>query len=245
MLPIIGLTTYGRTEEDFITTYYDSHFTLPDLYTDSVQRAGGIPLLIPPVQNISEATSLLSKLDGIIITGGTDIDPVHYAGNTQNPSLHPHDNERDSGELVLLKAALQMPQIPILCICRGAQLLNVVLGGTLYEHIPDVRAEDMHRSASGGWIVHEVTIEANSKLAHLMGTQIVHTYSGHHQALNQLGESLRITATASDEIIEAIEHTEHPWCVGVQWHPEKSAAEDVTQQQIFNALVKESSKVAL
>ena len=130
--------------------------------------------------------------------------------------------------------------LPTLCICRGMQLLNVVLGGSLHEHIPDLQAEDIHRSAEGGWIVQPLCALPSSKVATAMQSPQVATYSGHHQAVKSVAPNLQITATAPDGIIEALEHSEHPWLVGVQWHPECSAHEDLSQQRLFDALVEKA-----
>jgi putative glutamine amidotransferase len=238
MPPIIGLSTGGRIENDFASSYYDSFFYIPSLYIEAVRRAGGIPILIPP-DSANEAESLLHRLDGLIITGGADINPKHYGGNTQHPSLTKIDPERDNSEMALIHAWLNTNK-PMLCVCRGMQVLNVALGGTMHEHIPDVRENDIHRSADGLWAIHEVLVDENSLLAQVMGTNNVETYSGHHQAVKAIGQGLCIVAQAPDGIVEALAHEKHPWLIGVQWHPEKSAATDPTQQRIFDVLAQQA-----
>jgi len=133
--------------------------------------------------------------------------------------------------------AYEMKDKPVLCICRGMQVLNVALGGTLHAHIPDIREQDIHRSKEGLWTLHDCNVKVNSELAQIMGTENVNTYSGHHQAVNQVADHLQEVATAPDGIIEAVMAPDHPWLVGVQWHPEKSAATDPTQQGLFDAVV--------
>jgi putative glutamine amidotransferase len=145
--------------------------------------------------------------------------------------------DRDASEIGLLRELSGSSPKPALCICRGMQILNVALGGTLYEHIPDVRDEDIHRAAAGGWIVQEVQVAAGSMLAGVMGVDEVATYSGHHQAVKDLGRDLVVVARAADGLPEALELPEHPWLVAVQWHPEKSAETDPSQQRIFDELV--------
>ena len=122
------------------------------------------------------------------------------------------------------------------------QVANVALGGTLHEHIPDVVNADIHRGEDKGWTVQPLQADSESLVAEVMGATDIATYSGHHQALDRLGDGLRVTATAKDGIIEAVELPEHPWFVCVQWHPEVTAAEDLTQQRIFEALVCEAQR---
>jgi putative glutamine amidotransferase len=240
MPPIIGLSTGGRIENDFASDYYDSFFYIPSLYIEAVRRAGGIPVLLPP-DSSDGTTALLSRLDGLIITGGADIDPRHYNGNTQHPDLTKIDHERDNSEMALIRLCLETEK-PMLCVCRGMQVLNVALAGTMHEHIPDVREKDIHRSADGLWAIHEVLVDENSLLAKVMGTNQVETYSGHHQAVKAIGQGLCVIAQAPDGIVEALTHEKHPWVLAVQWHPEKSAATDPSQQALFDALVQKAAQ---
>lgn len=236
MPSIIGLTTYGYREKNTISAFYDRHYAIPKEYVDSVARAGGIPILIPPNDNDWQA--LWPMLDGIIVTGGTDIAPQQYNGDVQNSKIQNTAPERDAAEIALIQHAIATKDKPILCICRGMQVLNVALGGTLHAHIPDIREQDIHRNEEGLWTLHDCYIEADSQLARIMGTDCVNTYSGHHQAVNHVAEGLQIVASAPDGIIEALTYPEHPWLMGVQWHPEKSAATDPTQQRLFDELGK-------
>ncbi|MEO0598162.1 MAG: gamma-glutamyl-gamma-aminobutyrate hydrolase family protein, partial [Chloroflexota bacterium] len=130
---------------------------------------------------------------------------------------------------------------PMLCVCRGMQVLNVAMGGTMTEHIPDIQPDDMHRADNGFWATHDIDVDGDSALATIMDANTVNTYSGHHQAVKTIGNGLRVVATAADGIIEGLELETHPWAIGVQWHPEKSAAEDTTQQKLFDALVAQAS----
>lgn len=236
MKPIIGLTTYGYRENQFASAYYDHHYALPQEYVDSVKRAGGEPLLIPP--NGIDEEALLSVMDGIIVTGGTDVSPVHYQGDISNGKILNPDLERDATEIALIRQIMTRKNIPVLCICRGMQILNVALGGTLHIHIPDIRETDIHRDTDEGWILHECIVQPGNPLARIMGANRVNTFSGHHQAVDKVAEGLDVAAEAPDGIVEALIARDHPWLIGVQWHPEKSTASDPTQQRLFDELVK-------
>ncbi len=235
---IIGITTGGRSEGYIRSRHYKEFYSVPALYVDAVRRAGGIPLLLPPGE--SEWERLLPTLDGVIITGGTDIDPAEYGGDRGNPHLLPADQERDRYELALARRLLDERETPLLCVCRGLQVLNVAAGGTLHEHIPDIRAEDIHRNEAGLWAMQEVHVESDSLTASVMGLTMLRASSGHHQAVKDLGAGLRVVASAADGIIEALELPGHPWLIAVQWHPEVTAARDPSQQALFDALVEKA-----
>lgn len=236
--PVIGITTGGRTEGYVASKHYSEFYSSPAKYIDSVRRAGGLPLLIPVGENDWEQT--LELLDGVIITGGTDIDPTEYHGNTAHPNLHPADHERDTADLSLARYLVDEKQTPLLCICRGLQVLNVACGGTLHEHLPDVIDIDIHRSPEGIWATQQVHIDEDSLVAHVMETSEVITTSGHHQAVKTPGKNLKIVGRAPDGIVEALEMPDHPWLIAVQWHPEVTAHDDETQQRIFDALVEQA-----
>lgn len=238
--PVIGITTGGRSQVYVISRHYDAFYSTPALYVDAVRRAGGIPFLLPPVE--TEWESVLRLLDGVVITGGTDIDPAEYQGDRQHPHLLPVDRERDRGELSLARQLMAEKATPLLCICRGMQVLNVAAGGNLHEHIPDIRGTDIHRSAAGIWTQQAVSVAAGSLLAEVMGTTSVTTQSGHHQAVKDLGAGLHVVGTAADGIIEALEMPDYAWLIAVQWHPEVTAAQDATQQALFDALVEKAGQ---
>lgn len=232
--PVIGITSGGRSEGYIRSRHYTEFYSTPAPYVDAVRRAGGVALLIPPGEAWEE---VLPLLHGIVVTGGTDIDPARYGGDPLHPHILPVDCERDDSELDLARHLLAVREMPILCICRGLQVLNVAAGGTLYEHIPDVHELDIHRDEAGLWAMQDVHVEADSLIAEVMGVTKLATSSGHHQAIRDLGEGLRVAAIAEDGIIEAVEASGHPWLVAVQWHPEVTASQDASQQALFDALV--------
>ena len=235
MKPIIGLTTYGRNEPIIRSIHYDAYYAAPALYIDAVRRAGGVPVLLPPGE--PDWRAALAMIDAAIIIGGADVGPTCYQGDPQHPSLTTIDPERDQSELILMQYLARQSRLPTLCICRGMQVLNVALGGSLHPHIPDIRTTDIHRNSEGGWTVQPVSVIPGSRLAEIMQATSVRTYSGHHQAIDRVAPGLTIVATAPDGIIEAFEMPDHPWLVAVQWHPEMSAEQDPTQQHIFDALI--------
>ena len=236
--PVIGITTGGRSEGYISSRHYDEYFSVPAPYVDAVRRAGGLPLLIAPGEK--DWAPVLPLLAGVIVTGGTDIDPAEYGGDRWNPHLLPADAERDCSELGLVRRLLAEREMPLLCICRGLQVLNVAAGGTLHEHIPDIRDADIHRNEAGLWAMQAVQVERDSLLAAVMGLTALRTSSGHHQAVKDVAPGLRVTASAADGIIEALELPGHPWLIAVQWHPEVTAARDPSQQALFDALVEKA-----
>lgn len=226
MATLIGITTYGRDE--------DNRFPLPGEYVDSVRRAGGVPLLIPPGD--VEPAALLSRVDGLLLAGGGDLDPTHYRGRA-HATIYMTDAERDSSELDLARAVVEQG-FPTLCICRGIQILNVALGGTLYEHLPDVVGDAInHRLPPREPTPHAVSIRSETRLHSIVGEREIVAASWHHQAIRDLAPGLEVSADAADGTIEAVEMEEHPWLLAVQWHPELTAHKDQTQQRLFDAFV--------
>ncbi len=224
--PLIGITTYGRNHED--------EFTLPAVYVEAVRRAGGIPVLIPPGE--PRLDDLLAVLDGLILSGGGDLDPSHY-NSPGHPTIYMLDAERDATELDLARK-VAASGAPTLCICRGLQVLNVALGGTLVEHLPDaVDGTIVHRQEPDEPTAHTLTILPETQLAAMLQSGPIHGISWHHQAIRTVASSLTIAAQADDGTIEAVEAPDHPWLIAVQWHPEMSAASDPRQQQLFDAFI--------
>ncbi|MCP2041208.1 putative glutamine amidotransferase [Neisseria sp. HSC-16F19] len=207
----------------------------PELYIAAVVRAGGAPVLLPGYSH-DGIDAWLEAVDGVVLIGGGDINPAHYGGDAQHPTLYGMSEARDATELALCRALLQH-KVPTLAICRGLQVINTVLGGSLHVHLPDVVGEQvLHRSPERTPIPHGVEIDAGSRLAGLLGTQVT-TASFHHQAIDRLGQGMKAVAWAPDGVIEAVELADQEQLVMVQWHPEITATEDGTQQGLFNWLV--------
>ncbi len=235
MKPVIGITTYDRNEKPVINQAFDQHFASPALYTDAIRRAGGVPVLLPTGEEFPERW--LSALDGIVLTGGADICPSHYSGNTDHPAMGAVHQMRDTAEIALTRDLLAHGALPALFICRGMQVLNVTLGGALYEDLGDIGTGDIHKSPETYWVRQPVDVTSGSQLDLIVKKSSLTTMSGHHQGIKTLGQKLSIAAVASDGIVEAVEVNGHPFALGVQWHPEASAATDPDQQAIFDAFV--------
>ena len=233
-LPVIGLTTYLERAKTGVWDVPASF--LPQVYFDAVEKAGGIAVLLPP-QAVSDAIAdrLLDSLDGLILTGGKDIEPSRY-GQEAHPETDEPRPDRDAWEDTLLRRAIER-EIPFLGICRGAQMLNVARGGTLHQHLPDVIGDRRYQAGEGVFNHVEVSVEQDSRLAGLLSDTIdVPVY--HHQAIDTLGDGLVVTARTPDGTIEAVELDSVPFGVAVQWHPEESR-EDI---RLFAGLVEAASK---
>lgn len=225
-LPVIGITTFGQNEYG----NYCSHHA----YVEAVRFAGGLPVLLPPGE--PDPAAILNVVDGLIFTGGGDIDPATYNGDL-HPTIARVDPQRDAFELTLARLVLNT-DIPVLGICRGLEVLVVTSGGTLVSHIPDEYGEVVeHTKDRIHTSEHRVQIMPESRLATMIGTTEATIVSWHHQAASTVPPGWRVTAYAADGLIEALEHEHHPWAIAVQWHPELSL-NDPLQQRLFQALVK-------
>lgn len=201
------------------------------LYADAVQRAGGMPVFVPPTDDSGLISATIDRCEAMVLLGGGDVDPAKY-GRTENARLYSVDPALDDFEMVAVRRAIER-DIPILAICRGHQLLNVALGGTLIQHIATA---EHHRDA-----IHHVDVVPDSRIAVAMGTMSPAVHCFHHQAIENVAEALRVVAVHPDGTIEAVEHREASWIVGVQWHPEDNAAEDASQQALFDELVRRAA----
>jgi gamma-glutamyl-gamma-aminobutyrate hydrolase PuuD len=229
MKPLIGITTYVEAAR---WGYWELEAALiPSDYVRSVENAGGRALLVPPSDDAVEET--LEALDGIVFTGGSDIDPAEY-GENAHPETFGIRADRDASELALMRAALER-DMPVLGICRGIQVLNVVRGGNLHQHLPDLVGHERHKhDPPGVFVDHEVAIDPDTRLASILGdTHGVKSH--HHQGLKELGEGLVEAARADDGTVEAIEDPSRRFALGVLWHPE--AGEN---KRLFEALVEEA-----
>jgi gamma-glutamyl-gamma-aminobutyrate hydrolase PuuD len=228
MRPVIGITSYAQDARWGV--WHLPAALVPLAYVDSVERAGGRALLVPPAEEDVEET--LDALDGIVFSGGADVDPAHY-GAEAHPETDTPQTRRDAGELALLRAALER-DMPTLAICRGFQLLNVARGGDLVQHLPDEVGNDVHKQVPGVFAVHPVEVLDGSRLGAIVGST-PHVTSHHHQALGRVGKGLVESAWAADGTLEAVEDPAQRFVVGVQWHPE--AGEDAA---LFAALVEQA-----
>jgi putative glutamine amidotransferase len=202
-------------------------------YPKAVAAVGGLPV---ELTRDADPVEMVGRLDGLVITGGADPDPALY-GAEPDPSLGEIEPARDRWELALIRAALER-RLPMLCVCRGAQLLNVALGGSLVQHLESVGHAGWHTPRTDR--CHTVRVTTGSRANALYGDEIV-TNSLHHQAVDRLGAGVRVTATAHDGVVEAIELDEHPQVFAVQWHPEMLDGEP---DPAFRWLVAEASTFA-
>jgi gamma-glutamyl-gamma-aminobutyrate hydrolase PuuD len=229
MRPLIGITTYAEPQVSWGNWSVPSA-VVPLSYVDVVERAGGRPLLVPPVEDGVEET--LDALDGIIFSGGNDLDPEAY-GAEPHPETRGTKPQRDRSELALLTAALAR-DMPVLAVCRGSQVLNVARGGDIVQHLPEVLGSEAHRETPGVFSDHGVRVAPGSRLAGVLGEQAP-VKSHHHQGYGRVGDGLREVAWADDGTVEALEDPSKRFAVGVLWHPEEG--EDGS---LFEALVAEA-----
>ena len=211
--PIVGITTYG--ERAAYGVWDHDAVLLPRTYPDAVVAAGGVPVLLPPRVEVASA---VDRLDAVVLAGGPDLDPVCY-GATPDPRTGTPRPERDSAEFAVLGRALALDR-PVLAVCRGMQVLNVALGGTLVQHLPDAVGHAEHNPRPGVFGRTAVTLDPGSRAAAALGGTVT-GQCHHHQAIDQLADRLVITGRAGDGTIEAVERPGLPWVLGVQWHPEQ------------------------
>jgi putative glutamine amidotransferase len=226
--PLIGITTYAQ--EASWGVWRLPAALVPLDYVTAIERAGGRPILVPPSEEAVAET--LEALDGIVFSGGADVDPSLY-GAEPHPETDTPQARRDAGELALLRAALER-DLPTLAVCRGFQLLNVVRGGDLRQHLPEELGHDDHKQVPGTFVEHPVEVKDGTRLATLIGARSDVT-SHHHQGIGRIGEGLVETAWAKDGTLEAVEDPSQRFALGVQWHPE--AQED---RALFEGLVEEA-----
>jgi putative glutamine amidotransferase len=223
MFPIIGITVDATRDPGDART--GGLLKLNWNYAEAVAEAGGVPILIPPMADMKAIAKIL---DGWLIPGGYDIDAKHF-GEENHPKVELMPPGRFEGEQKLIEYL--EADVPVLGICYGCQFLNVARGGGLVQHLPDVVN---HESHTGGTL-ESYAIE-ESKLQAAVGTETVEGKSYHHQAVGRLGENLKVVATAGDGTVEAIEATDRPWMIGVQWHPERTKS-DPAMKRLFEDFI--------
>lgn len=233
---MLGLTTYLEQAQTGVWDVRASF--LPHIYFEGVALAGGIAVLLPPQPvNHEIAAQVLDRLDGLVITGGKDVDPARY-GHRPHPATDEPRHDRDAWEFALLAGALRRA-MPVLGICRGAQVLNVAMGGTLHQHVPDVVGHTRHQPGNAVFSTTTVHTVAGTRLAALIGPS-TDAECYHHQAIAQLGDGLTISARSADGIIEAVETAGDAFALAVQWHPE----ERLDDLRLFAAVVEAADAFA-
>lgn len=229
--PLVAIPTYhlaaGR-----VLDWARGGYAVPEGYVSGLRRAGARPVLLPPTA-AEGPDDALEPFDGLLLAGGGDVEPSRYGAGDPHPSVYGIDRERDEAELVLVRAAVSRG-MPTFAICRGMQVLNVALGGTLHQHLPDLQGTDAHgHPTRDSSVLHDVKVAAGTRLALACGQEVLRCTSHHHQGVDRLGEGLTAVAWSGDGLVEGVELNGPAWVVGVQWHPEMTAGEDPNQQALF------------
>jgi putative glutamine amidotransferase len=213
-------------------------------YLDAVMRAGAEPVVLAP-QDLDHrsAMALLRRFDGLVLMGGSDVDPELF-GERPHPKTYGVNRENDEIEMALARAAIEL-ELPTLAICRGMQVANVALGGTLHQHLVDAGIDGLIEHGPPGFpappdgVLHEIQTEPGTRLAKALERELFVGASYHHQAVAEPADGFRVTALAADGVIEAMEH-EQGWFVGVQWHPEDTAPTDAVQQRLYDVFIEQA-----
>lgn len=232
--PLIGITTsYIAPTQD-----KSGQFVLGEKYVQAVLRAGGVPVILPLEIPAGAFAQLLGRIDGLLLTGGADIAPALFGG-IPHPRVYGVLESRDKMEIELVRLAAEQKK-PFLGICRGIQVINVALGGTLYtdigDQLPNPLKHDQFDGIPANFLAHEVSVEPGSRLSSVLGGTKFSVNSLHHQGVERLAPGLKATACAPDQLIEAVELADHPFGVGVQWHPEWLQDHE-PQRQLFQAFI--------
>jgi putative glutamine amidotransferase len=236
-IPLIGITCMTILAEN-----YSPRAGMSQSYVNALLEAGAAPLLIPNMADKAMLRAVYQRLDGLLLPGGGDIDPVHY-GEARHEKCNQPSAGRDDTELALARWAMD-GGMPVLAICRGIQVLNVALGGSLYQDIQSQIAgaerHDWYPNHPRDRLSHTVAVSPGSRLARISGTTSLEVNSLHHQSVKDLAPGLVETGRSPDGIIEAVEAPDHAFAVGVQWHPEELAGGDARARWLFAALVEAS-----
>lgn len=233
-MPVVGLTTYLERAKQGVWDVRSAF--LPQQYFDAVTASGAAALLLPPQPSAARAAdAVLDGLDGLILTGGLDVQPELY-GAPRHPLTDPARADRDAWELALLTGARERG-IPVFGICRGLQLINVALGGTLHQHLPEDLGTDRYRIGGGIFAENTVEVAPGTRLAGMLGAGAFGVHSYHHQGVDVLGAGVVVTAVTDDGLIQAFEAPGDEYLLAVQWHPEENAAD----RRLFLGLVAAAS----
>ncbi len=229
--PLIGLSTYVEPARHGI--WEESSALLSMSYVTAVIRSGGCPVLLPP--SPTGPATVLAVIDGLVLTGGPDVDPKFYGADAHAETDTPR-TERDAWEVALCEGALA-EDIPLLAICRGMQVLNVALGGTLHQHLPEITGNSDHRAVPGQMTSNLISLDSDSACGSILGGE-TEGLCHHHQAINRLGRGLQAVGEAADGTVEAVELPGQELVLGVQWHPEDNPNDD----RLFQALLAAASR---
>jgi putative glutamine amidotransferase len=243
--PLIAVVAY-HLAGDRVARWPEGGYGVPRLYLDSLRRADARTAILAPGEE-GTPEEILEAFDGLLLVGGGDVDPSRYGGEP-GEHLYGVEPDRDEFEIALLQAADRLA-VPTLCICRGMQVMNVAFGGTLHQHLPDVPDLQEHGvPLEGTQTIHDVTPEPASRLAAVTKSGPLACASHHHQGVDRLGDGLAVSGRTADGLIEAIERIvpdqqdeRATWMLGVQWHPEETAASDPSQQSLFGGLTVRAS----
>jgi putative glutamine amidotransferase len=216
--PLVAVTATSET------TAGRERVRLNAAYTQALERAGLVPIVIPPLADPAAAAAVLAAVRGLVLTGGEDVDPARY-GAPAHPELGAVQAARDATEIALAHAARALA-LPTLAICRGIQLLNVALGGTLVQHLPEAAGTESHRTLAGTFSEHHVRLDPESLACAAAGVEGFVVWSHHHQGVDQLGEGL-VAVGWTDDTVEAIELPDKRFALGVLWHPEEDERSNV------------------
>lgn len=239
--PLIGCTTYRLRSDNGQMPL----FALRPPYVAALRAAGAIPILIPLGASMDELRAVFDQVDALLIPGGGDIEPIRYQGQNDHETIAGVDPDRDDIEITLVRWAVETGK-PLLAICRGHQIFNVALGGSLWEDVytqmPDAIFHSYTDLEPREYLAHAVTVQPHSRLARQLGATQVVVNSLHHQGIRRLAAGVTAVAYAPDGLIEGIELTDHPYAIGVQWHPEDLAPTDPAMQALFDGLVQAAKK---
>lgn len=235
--PIIGIATMSDHDAAGL---HAPRFSLNQSYNKAIMAAGGVPLMIPHVEDAESLRELYEMLDGLMLPGGVDIHPRYY-DEEPHPKLDPTDDGLDWIEATLLRWALA-DDMPVFGICRGEQVLNVVMGGTLWQDLPSEYAtvfdhRESFKRKIRDYLAHDVRIDPDSRLAEIAGATRVWVNTSHHQAIKRVAPGLRATAWSPDDLVEGIESPDHFFVVAVQWHPEEMVKKHEWALRLFRAFV--------
>jgi putative glutamine amidotransferase len=235
--PLIGITGF---ETAYPKPPHAPLYATGQRYVHAIDEAGGLPVILSPGLSDDSLRAVFERLDGLLLSGGGDIDPAIY-GEEPHPTIWGQDMNRDRAELAMAQWAAET-QKPLLCICRGTQVLNVALGGSLLQDIETMQPKALRHMydqevTPREEITHAVTVDADSLLGELIQSQTAQVNSWHHQAIKRLASDLKVVATAPDGIVEAIEIPGHRFALGVQWHPEWLYDRQPEMARLFNGLI--------